>query len=493
MIVGGYELDKLQNEAVYESCKYVLLIAGAGCGKTTTIIGKIKYLVLEKNIDPKKILCISFTNASVEDVILKLQNEKIIGVDVYTFHKLALKILDDANQKYKITNPDTLNYIIDEFFESMVLTNKNYLYIILKHFKYIVFKINLKKQYLTLNKYSISKLKKMIYKYITYMKINGYDIKFFKKNYPHKIKFKSYYFLKLVLIIYQIYENELSSNLELDFDDMIKKAIENIDKTNLDYEYIFIDEFQDTSFIRFKLIRSLLSKCDSNLFVVGDDFQSIYRFAGCDLNIMLDFKKYFPQHKILKITKTYRNSQTLLDIAGRFILKNPSQIKKELVSNKKLDDPVVIVKYKNSLELKKLLYKLNGEVLILMRNNKDIYKFIDDDFTILGSNLKLKNSDLKITYMTIHKSKGLEAENVIIVNLEDSVTGFPSKLVDDKIFNPVIPKKDKYLYAEERRLFYVALTRTKNHVYLFVPYKNPSVFYKEILNIVKACKKAKIK
>ena len=324
------------------------------------------------------------------------------------------------------------------------------------------------------------------------MKTNGYDITSFNTFYKNRIKTKNYYLLKIILVIYQLYQQELKDNHEMDFDDMIIKASKN-DLKIKNYKYIIIDEYQDSSMIRFNLIKSILDKTDASLFVVGDDFQSIYKFAGCNLNVMLDFNKYFKDSKIYKINNTYRNSQELIDIAGRFIMRNPNQIRKDLKSSKHIKNPIIIVKYKDyRKEFKNLITKLKDKnILILGRNNKDIYKLIDTDYEYKNDTLIYKPLNLKMKYLTVHKSKGLEEDIVIIINLYDDALGFPSKLEDDKILSLVSPKIDKYPYSEERRLFYVALTRTKNEVYLYTPCYKKSVFIDEIKKIVNKSKVTK--
>ena len=168
----------------------------------------------------------------------------------------------------------------------------------------------------------------------------------------------------------------------------------------------------------------------------------------------------------MKINNTYRNSKELIKVAGSFISKNKRQIKKDLKSNKSLYKPIKIIYYKS----------LNKTIRNIIDNSK--YK----DFLILGRNnrdIDMLEKDLKDMFLTVHKSKGLEADNVIVINLEDDILGFPNKIKNEKVLRLVSNNKDYYPYSEERRLFYVALTRTKNYVYLLVPNKK-SNFIKEL-------------
>ena len=235
-----------------------------------------------------------------------------------------------------------------------------------------------------------------------------------------------------------------------------------------------MDEFQDTSNIRFNLINKIRDISNATLFCVGDDYQSIYHFSGCNLNIFLNFTKLIPNSTILKLKYTYRNSEELINISSKFVMKNKSQINKKLISNKHIDKPVEFIYYINPKKSFNKIYKslLNkGSLLVLGRNNFDINKFSDGNIP---------------EFMSVHASKGLESDNVILINMTDDMYGFPNKIVNSKLIEELHPSDKSYLYAEERRLFYVALTRTKNKVYILVPLFKKSIFIKEIKNLTKA-------
>lgn len=442
--INNYLLDNDQKESIYTDEKNILVLAGAGSGKTLTIAGKINYLIEEKGIKKDEILCLSFTNESVKS----LKDKVNYDIDIYTFHKLAIEILKDYNLSFNIIN-NYLEYIVEEIFLS------------------IINNIDIK----TLN-YFI----KTITSFINIFKTYNYDIKKMN-NLTKKNKSK---LLKVIKNIYLIYEDELRSSGLIDFNDLIEYATNIINKKGLKryYKYIIIDEFQDISKSRYLLIKSIQESCNSKLFVVGDDYQSIYKFAGSNINMIIDFKKYFGYTKIIKIKKTYRNSKELIEVTSKFILKNRSQIKKKLLSDKELYKPIKIIYYKNnmSIKFKKLLDDLDN-VMILGRNNFDINMIIDDDITY--SNGVINYNVKEYSYKSVHKSKGLEEDNIIIINMTNNIYGFPNKKKKD-IESLILPK-DKYLYEEERRLFYVALTRSKNYVYLFVDKTNPSIFIKEII------------
>ena len=295
--------------------------------------------------------------------------------------------------------------------------------------------------------------------------------------------------LTLILNCYLEYEEYLKQNNEIDFDDMLIRATEKIQKEGYreKVQYVMIDEYQDTSLVRFNLVKEILNFTNAKLMVVGDDFQSIYRFTGCDLSLFLNFNSYFKDSKVMRIENTYRNSQELIQVAGKFVMKNKFQLKKNLKSSKRIDKPIVFVNYVNLkqqfLELIKKIYKETQKpILVLGRNNKDIHSILDYRYFKVKENEIIYKLDdnIKITYLTVHKSKGLEEENVILINMKDELLGFPSQIKNNKILRLVSKSSTKYPYDEERRLFYVALTRTKNKIYLLIPNKNQSIFVKEL-------------
>ncbi|MBO6145636.1 MAG: UvrD-helicase domain-containing protein [Bacilli bacterium] len=442
--INGYPLDKYQRKAVLCKKENVLVVAGAGSGKTLTIIGKIRYLIEELKINKEDILCISFTNDTVNSLKESLLKNYNYDIDVYTFHKLSLEIIRNNNKDISICESDLLAYIVDEFF-------------------YRNIKIRDKEIYL--------RLKNLIITFINLFKSNNYNLGKFDEIFNNLKYSNEYILLKIIKEIYIEYQEELNSTYKVDFNDMINEGI-NILKNKgyiKPYKYIIIDEYQDTSFTKYNLIKEIKKITNAKLFVVGDDFQSIYRFTGCNLDIFIKFKKYYKNSKILKIKNTYRNSQELINIAGSFIMKNKNQIKKKLLSNKRIDKPIRII-YTTNIKstFKKLINKIDTDILVLGRNNSDMYKVMDSQTD-------------KVKFLTVHKSKGLEEENVIIINLEDNILGFPSKIENHKILKYVLNEKDMYPYEEERRLFYVALTRTKNYVYLIVDKNNQSIFVKEII------------
>ena len=353
---------------------------------------------------------------------------------------------------------------------------------------------------------------KLITGFIELFKGNNYSVdkfdEFRRQNNTEENQFtkkRNELFLDITEDVFISYENYLKDNEKIDFNDMINHATALVEdgKLHTRFRYIIVDEYQDTSYTRYELLKAIQKAVSAKVTVVGDDWQSIYRFSGCDVSLFKDFEKFFDNPEIMTIDTTYRNSQELIDISGEFVKKNPQQIQKSLNSKKKSEKeskPVKIAYYnKKSIEekIKVLEYVVNEiaksskKILILGRNNFDIDSYLRDKDRISPFRAKgrthdeiiyEKNEDLKIRYITVHGSKGLEEDNVILINLENKVSGFPNQKIDDPILGFVISDSDQFEYGEERRLFYVALTRTKNNVYLLAPESDAdkSIFVKEL-------------
>ena len=481
-----YKLDSYQNSVVVDNSKYLLVCAGAGSGKTFTILFKIKYLIERKSVLEDEIICISFTNEATNNLKDRLS---ALGYNIscYTFHKLALEVLNKDN--YKICSSNFLCYVITEYLKSLININPENKVRVLKFLMINFNRKNYSKKYSQILDYQFIYLVKLIERFISLFKSNGYDEKDLIGFIRNEKNGKNKGILIVILYVYKTYELELKSKREIDFNDIILYAT---DKVNRDgfikkIKYIIIDEFQDTSKIRFNFIKSIIDSTNCSLLAVGDDFQSIYRFSGSNLSLFQSFTNYFSDAKVLKLVNTYRNSQELINIAGSFVMKNSFQLKKQLISFKHDKFPIVIIYYFNIvsvfIKLINYIFSLNrNPILILGRNNFDINILLDSDkFKMEKDELIYKdNCEIKLRYLTIHASKGLEYDNVIIINLINSINGFPNKISDNSILNYVLINDEKYLFSEERRLMYVALTRTLNKCYLLVPFINQSVFVKEI-------------
>ena len=365
------------------------------------------------------------------------------------------------------------------------------------------------------NRYT-RKLVNLICRFISNFKVNGYNADDFNRMYHSTQNVRSRLFLDICHDCYLEYDRWLKENNAVDFEDMINESARLLRevkemKKKLDFKYVIVDEYQDISRQRFDLTKALSEVTDAKIIAVGDDWQSIYAFSGSDITLFTKFAEKMGYAKMLKIVRTYRNSQDVIDIAGNFIQKNSAQIEKRLLSEKRITDPVIIYTYDSTskgpngnrrsgvnyavahavevaltqlLEYKKQEGKVPGTILLLGR-----YAFDGDhleksglfEYINRGNKIKsVKYPKLDITFMTAHSSKGLGFDDVIIVNGKNETYGFPSKIEDDPVLGFVIKGDSSIDYAEERRLFYVAMTRTKNRVFFVAPEQNPSEFLLEL-------------
>ena len=360
----------------------------------------------------------------------------------------------------------------------------------------------------------IRRLINLVDRFISNFKTNGYPVEKFDEWSSQTNNVRTKLFLGICKECYLEYERYLQNNNSIDFSDMINKSAKLLKESKavsdqIDFKYIIVDEYQDISRQRFDLVGALHDVTSAKIIAVGDDWQSIYAFSGSDITLFTKFSEIMGYAELLKITKTYRNSQEVIDIAGNFIQKNTAQIKKTLKSPKTIKDPVIIYTYDSKwksfggnanynlakavetaieqiLEFNKIEGKdsKKQEILLLGRfgfDGKNLERTSLFEWINHGSKIKcIKHPELKITFMTAHASKGLGYDNVIVINCKNGVYGFPSKIEDDPVLNYVVKRDDSIEAAEERRLFYVAMTRTKNRVYLIAPEQNPSEFLLEI-------------
>ena len=347
--------------------------------------------------------------------------------------------------------------------------------------------------------------------------IQGFKVKGYNKSDFGKLKAiyqdeRTNMFLNFIENVYDYYQEQLKINHYIDFEDMINEAYKKLDNIKLNYKYVIIDEYQDISQQRFNLAKKISEVSDSKIIAVGDDFQSIFAFAGSDISLFTEFSNLMGYASLLKITHTYRNSQQLINVAGNFVMSNQKQIKKQLISPKNLENPVMVIAYDDSsnktknkiMMLNKCLADIQKQfgdrqkILLIGRYNFEKYYLLNsDDFSeISADKIKAKKfPNFEIDFLSAHSSKGLGYDQVIILNGDDGTYGFPSQIKDDPIMQVINVFDNSYLFAEERRLFYVALTRTKNKVYILTPVNNPSSFILEIIkyNQVKLYNKTGIK
>ncbi len=653
--VEGRKLDKQQMTCIVKDAHNHLVIAGAGTGKTTTVVGKIKFLLKSGKYKPEDILVLSFTNASASEMSQRINQETGCDIDASTFHKLGLNIITKVNgivpkitqlnlrkfvkeqllvnmqsdaylnllssyllynrvvsksefefktqseyEEYlRLNPPTTINNETVKSYGEMDIANflaQNGIQYIYEHpYKidtrtseygqyqpdFYLPKYDIYIEYFGVNKngevpsyfkgtngltatqtyqasmkwkrethsandtvliecYSYEKFdgvllenlkKKLVEKgakltpkttkelweqvsadgesildgvielfetIINLIKSNGYTIATVRQlNTGNSNVQNNNIILSLLEPIFNSYCTYLNEHKEIDFNDMINMATQYVEQRKYisPYKYVIVDEYQDISKARFSLLSALRKSNDYDLFCVGDDWQSIYRFAGSDIGYILNFEQYWGSTEISKIETTYRFAQKLIEISGNFIMQNPVQIKKSI---KGKTDTVgfalgEISGYTDKYAIEFMAKKLedlpkDSSVFFIGRYSFDA-KLLSDSglFDCQYNNVSgfvevkyRKRPDLKMNFITAHKSKGLQADYVFIINNKKSRMGFPSKIQDAAILNLLLDNCDQYPYAEERRLFYVALTRAKKKAFIVTVNNQESEFAMEL-------------
>ncbi|MBT8163197.1 MULTISPECIES: UvrD-helicase domain-containing protein [Arthrobacter] len=291
-------------------------------------------------------------------------------------------------------------------------------------------------------------------------------------------------FLRLYGAAVAEWDRQLHVSSQIDFEDMLNLATDHVDsgRWGSPYRLVMVDEMQDTSAARAALVRALLKAPGTYLYAVGDDWQSINRFAGSDLGVMTRFEEWFGAGSTIRLDRTFRSPQSLCDIAARFVTKNPAQLSKAVVSSAPDTDGTVLAvsvrdRSQYSLAVREYLMGIDARlsapasVLLLGR-----YGRVRED---VASALDAGYAHLRVEFNTVHASKGKEADYVVVLGLERR--GFPSTIEDDPLLQLAMAEPDPYPYAEERRLFYVALTRARRSVLLVTRAGTESAFLLELV------------
>ncbi len=515
--IEGYSLDRQQIESIENDSQNTLVVAGAGTGKTTTIIGKIKW-ILNKWLKNKsetlpRILVISFTRATrmeLEKRILAevLKNDEIFKIyhpsdflRVETFHSLALKIMRSAKQN-KRAGPEKIKLNEISF-----------------------------EDFLKQARFNIPEEEAEVYDRLYYL-MRNYHIKYQdlkqtnSTEYPwfwqKELRLKNLKQIQKMEGLEREYIKEMADRGEVDFAGFLEKAIKSLISIKNEarpewfktfcFDFVIIDEYQDISPLEYALIKNLREKQNFKLFCVGDDWQTIYQFAGSEIDLILGFKKYWGETKVFKIEQTYRFPEQLAKLSGSFIMKNRTQLIKN-IQGIDCRDPDQIVEINgpsertdlNSLRFFFLNLPRNTRVFLLGRYNFDIKKishceFLNFDYETNEPRILMpERPDLNIKFCSAHRSKGLQADYVFIINCRDATLGFPSQVKEKELITlarkTLLRKnsqtelensqKRKLLntiwknlrltrdngFAEERRLFYVAMTRARKKIF-FLSVKN---------------------
>lgn len=302
--------------------------------------------------------------------------------------------------------------------------------------------------------------------------------------------------------VYERYINALSDSNQIDFTDAILQATEICRSSHpVEYDYIIVDEFQDISVDRYNFLKVLREgNPPAKLYCVGDDWQSIYRFSGSDMALFNQFPEYFGATEINKIETTYRFGEPLVSLSSNFIQRNKTQIQKNIHSfSSEMRTELEFYAYD-----RRDYCNTIGQIVAFIPSDKSIFllgRYSFDDYYLSFRYQSIKEGNRfyyviggrKIEFLTVHKSKGLEADYVILLQCNKDTYGFPSQVSDDPVLNYVLTKSDQFPYGEERRLFYVAITRAKIKTLILYDKRFPSVFVDEFLHPEKVSEESYVK
>lgn len=300
-------------------------------------------------------------------------------------------------------------------------------------------------------------------------------------------------FLDVFVPVFEEYQKRLGGRI--DFEDMILRAAGYTETGRYvsPFRHILVDEFQDISQSRARLVKALKAQHpDVRIFAVGDDWQSIFRFAGSDIHLMRYFGQEFGGdfdgeagvHRTVDLGRTFRSVDQIAFAARTFVLRNPAQIERQIVPAGTATEPAIriitVSKGEDEGKLSEVLTALSSDlaadakpatVLLLGR-----YRFVEPNMLDLRRHFPW----LKISFKTIHASKGLEADHVVLLNADSGRTGFPSEIVDDPLLSLVSPEEEAFQNAEERRVMYVAMTRARHTLTILASNARPSSFVTEL-------------
>ena len=483
--VENHPLDREQCKAIYDPARFNLTVAGAGSGKTTTILGKILYLLQSGFASPPEILVLSFTHDSATELRGRFLREYyqtfaeqiLLGkfpppnITIETFHSLALKLLRSLWSDFSVvTNEVGLEQSVSEIDDNQASGSDS-----VSDSDELIMQTSIIREFLDLHELDSSTLSLIAN------------------------KFSSPDYSKLFLTVSEKYQKELSELLEkhqATFSGLIKLAIRYLRSGQIKtrFRYIIVDEYQDLSALRQEFLRLLLESSQANLFAVGDDWQAIYGFSGSRVDFTLNFRKFWGDFSLHRISKTYRFGPTLAKISSSFIMQDHTQIRKQIQSQKEdaLEPVVEVCGESERLDLEVLTHYFeslpkNSSILLLGRFQIDRLRLLHcTQFKLTSDSIEFQTRpDLKIRFFTVHQSKGLEADYVIVLNNRDAKLGFPAHVKDPPLKTELIKiaeelRLDQVSVNEERRLFYVALTRAKKQGILLTVDGKESSLIKEL-------------
>lgn len=477
-------LNSSQALSVINGEDNVLVLAGAGSGKTSVLVARAGWLLLRKLAKAEQILLLAFGRKAAQEMNERIQERlQQEDIEAKTFHALALYIIREGSNK----SPAISEFETDSQKRGELLLNewrtqcstkkaqaKGWREWLTEELQWDVPEGEFWKDE-KISKKIVSRLER----WLSLMRMHGGSQKEMIESADEQFRDLFQKRLRLMSPLLKAWKTALKDEGAIDFSGLIHQAVNLLEKGRFisPWKHILVDEFQDISPLRAKLLQALRQQNkQTSLFAVGDDWQAIYRFSGAELDLTTSFEHNFGEGALCALDTTYRFNQRIGEIANRFILQNPTQLDKPLNSLVKGNKKSVVLLYENALE--RLFDKMSGYVtenetiLCLAR-----YHYLRPEIL---SKAQTRWPKLKIEFMTIHASKGKQADHVIICGLNSGKDGFPAAARESIMEQVLLPKHEEFEHAEERRLLYVAMTRAKQQVWLLYNPDEPSEFVSEL-------------
>ncbi|EJF7711193.1 DNA helicase IV [Providencia rettgeri] len=476
-------LNYSQSLSVINGEDNVLVLAGAGSGKTSVLVARAGWLILRGLAKPEQILLLAFGRKAADEMNERIHSRLQQDIEAKTFHALALHIIREGSKKSPVISEletDTQKrhtLLLNEWREQCSAKKaqaKGWREWLSEELQWKIPDGEFWKD----EKIS-TKVATRLDRWLSLMRMHGGSQKDMIENAAEEIRDLFQKRIRLMAPLLKAWKSALKDEGAIDFSGLIHQAINILEKGRFisPWKHILVDEFQDISPLRAKLLQVLRKQNkQTTLFAVGDDWQAIYRFSGAELDLTTSFEHNFGIGELCALDTTYRFNERIGEVANQFILQNPMQLDKPLNSLTKGNKKSVILLYEDALE--RLLDKMSGYVLddetilVLAR-----YHYLKPNIL---DKAKTRWPKLNIQFMTIHASKGQQADHVIICGLNSGKDGFPAPARESIIEQALLPKPEDFDHAEERRLLYVALTRAKQQVWLLYHPEKPSEFVDEL-------------